>query len=90
VASSNAGSLDSVRLAPHFARDDKFGRVRAQGGENTVFAGFRCTDRVTRIVVEQAGAVQVFAVSSVSGLSEAERRQADHATRLVFICSSLH
>jgi hypothetical protein len=26
-----------------------------------------------------AGAVQVFAVSSVSGLSEAERRQADHA-----------
>lgn len=30
---------------------------------------------------EQAGAVQVFAVSSVSGPSEAERRQAGHVTR---------
>jgi len=86
---SNARSLDCVLLTLHFARDDKFGRVRAQG-ENTVFAGFWLGRLVARIVIEQAGAVQVFAVSSVSGLSEAERRQADHAPRLVLICSSLH
>jgi hypothetical protein len=36
-----------------------------------------------RVRVAQAGAVQVFAVSSVSGPAEAERRQADHAPRPV-------
>jgi len=37
----------------------------------------------------QAGAVQVFAVSSVSGPAEAERRQADHAPRPVVLTQSV-
>ena len=55
---------------------------------NTVLAGSQSefTDRtLIPYAYDVAGAVQVFAVSSVSGLSEAERRQADHAP--AFLCA---